>query len=276
MRHLQQGGHVTFEGRIDSLSALKRIKTFSSICTMKLVKLVSFLRPVMAVLLPLFLIGWTQQAAARPHTRLSPPLENMDTVLTAKEVSRHAQSQDNDSSLRLMPRVNSSEAQDHLTVCCLYGHILDFYLNYILSQHDETYHPQMPRLRVDLNRVRSDLNTQGCNVTHYHDHRHIVEFRRKHDSIDGEQRKHKAIGEIDILFSNLRSHCWGHVKEHVFTLVNLLRAFYRWFQTLNSCSVVVVVQSGKSAVDQKKQTVRFLWVEHQLAWKTHVFRRRFW
>uniref|UniRef100_A0A3B4AUA0 Interleukin 22 n=1 Tax=Periophthalmus magnuspinnatus TaxID=409849 RepID=A0A3B4AUA0_9GOBI len=169
----------------------------------------SFLRPAAAVLLPLLLIGCIEYAVANPvHRSFSPPLRNPETYKAVNKVSQHVSVLFLHSKFQWQEDVvcalylRTSHYFDHLKICCLHANILDFYLRNILPRHDNK-HPHMHRVRTDLQRVSEDLKTQGCNVTHYHDHRHAVQFRKKL----AEQGINKAVGEINILFSYLQDFC---------------------------------------------------------------------
>uniref|UniRef100_A0A146ZJ90 Interleukin n=1 Tax=Fundulus heteroclitus TaxID=8078 RepID=A0A146ZJ90_FUNHE len=174
------------------------------------VKVASCLRSAAAALAVLFLIGWTEQVVSLPVSqtaRRSQPFKDPKTHQAVQEVSEHAQRKEHeeDTSVRLMPRVNA-EQQSHVEICCLHANILNFYLKNILPKYSNS-HPRMHKLQTDLHRVSEDLQSQGCNLTHYHDHQHAVEFRRKLERMEDERGINKAVGEIVILFTYLHDYC---------------------------------------------------------------------
>ncbi|XP_041637151.1 interleukin-22 [Cheilinus undulatus] len=171
----------------------------------------SFLRSAstaaILLLLPLLLIGWAEEGLAHPVNKpMSPVLHSQETYTRVQEVAQHAQSlqEVDDTDIRLSPRVNTS--QDEMKICCLHANILDFYLNNILHHH-KSAHPHMHKLETDLTRVSKDLQKHGCNVTHYHDHHHAVEFRQKLNTMEHGRGIIKAVGEVDILFTYLQDFC---------------------------------------------------------------------
>ncbi|XP_038161147.1 interleukin-22 [Cyprinodon tularosa] len=165
----------------------------------------SCLHSAAAALAVLFLVCWTEQVVSKP-VHLSPPLKDSKMHKDVMEVSHEAQRKEleEDTSIRLMPRVNRT--QNHMEICCLHANILNFYLNNILHKYSSE-HPNMDRLKTNLNRVSEDLQTQGCNLTHYHDHRHTVEFRRKLERMEDQRGINKAVGETYILFTYIHDYC---------------------------------------------------------------------
>ncbi|XP_077399388.1 interleukin-22 [Vanacampus margaritifer] len=164
------------------------------------------LRHLGAGVLTLLLIGCVHQGEAGPvHPTRSSVLRNRDTFLAAKEVSLHAQRSEteDESNIRLNVEAN---ARDHITICCLHANILDFYLNNIFN-HVDNQHPKMHQLHSDLSKASDDLQRRGCNVTHYQDHQHAVQFRNKLAMMDSGRALNKALSEVDILFTYLHETC---------------------------------------------------------------------
>ncbi|KAM6984901.1 interleukin-22 [Aplochiton taeniatus] len=141
-------------------------------------------------------------AESRYHIRapISPPLQNRETYLAVQLVARHAQKyeSENDTSVRLMPRVDTSQPQ--LKICCFHGNILDVYLKRILHQKDQ--YPRMHLLIADLTRINHDLKKHCMS----HNRHLIVQFREKLVEM-GDGGINKAIGEMDILYTYLQDFC---------------------------------------------------------------------
>ncbi|XP_077357276.1 interleukin-22 [Festucalex cinctus] len=94
-----------------------------------------------------------------------------------------------------------------MTVCCLHANILDFYLNNVFNHVDNQQLPRMHQLHNDLSRASGDLQRGGCNVMHYRDHQHAVQFRNKLATMDSGRGLNKALSEVDILFTYLHETC---------------------------------------------------------------------
>uniref|UniRef100_A0A8C6U743 Interleukin-22 n=1 Tax=Neogobius melanostomus TaxID=47308 RepID=A0A8C6U743_9GOBI len=166
----------------------------------------SFLRPAASVLLPLLLIGWIGHTVTTPvHRSLSRPLRNPETYNAVNKVSQHVSDHFLQGQFDFR-HIYIDTLHDHLKICCLHANILDFYLHNILPRHDNK-HRTMNRVRNDLQRISEDLETHGCNVTHYQDHQHAVQFRKNLVGMGEEQGINKAVGEINILFSCLQDFC---------------------------------------------------------------------
>uniref|UniRef100_A0A8C6MHP0 Interleukin 22 n=1 Tax=Nothobranchius furzeri TaxID=105023 RepID=A0A8C6MHP0_NOTFU len=169
----------------------------------------SFLRPAVAALAVLLLIGWVEEVMTHP-LHLSPPLRDQKTHNAVRVVSQHVSPDcdvrhETDLILCQTEKHFNGKSSKHKTICCLHANILDFYLRNILNHYDNV-HPSTHQLKTDLHRVSLDLKDKGCNVTHYHDHHHAVEFRRKLEKMEGDQGINKAVGEIDILFTYLNDY----------------------------------------------------------------------
>ncbi|XP_061618722.1 uncharacterized protein LOC133472198 isoform X2 [Phyllopteryx taeniolatus] len=175
-----------------------RWKFFSIIIIMKVVcnaALVSR-RRLGAAVLPLLLIGYVCPGEAGPVSQsFSKVLRSPATYRAAEEVSLHAQHAETaeESNIRLNVPVNSD--MDHMSICCLHANILDFYLNNILNHFDDQ-DPRMHQLHSDLGRVSFDLKERGCNVVHYRDHQHTVQFRNKLAKMEHGRGLNKAMSEI--------------------------------------------------------------------------------
>ncbi|XP_072769397.1 interleukin-22 isoform X2 [Nerophis lumbriciformis] len=156
----------------------------------------------------MMLIGWAQRTEAGPVPRpLSKPLRSPHTYQAAQEVSLHAQSLEtpDETSIRLNPDFSSK--RDDVPLCCLHAYILDFYLRNIFTPRDNQ-HPKLHQLHADLAHVSQDLQAHhGCIVKHYEDHQPAVEFRNKLAMMDNERGINKALGEVEMLFSNLQDSC---------------------------------------------------------------------
>ncbi|KAG7278576.1 hypothetical protein CRUP_013318 [Coryphaenoides rupestris] len=152
----------------------------------------------------------SQQSSARP---LSAVLQNQATFDAVDKLSELAQdveaANNNNTSVRLITGKVRFSPDHHLDenrqICCLHANILDYYLVNVL--HNQSFYSMMPHLKSNLARISQDLDQQGCNITHYHDHSNAVEFREKIIKMQGQRGIMKAIGEINILFSYLQNYC---------------------------------------------------------------------
>nr|ATW72332.1 interleukin 22 [Plecoglossus altivelis] len=144
-----------------------------------------------------------RKGSGAPPQPISPVLHSPDTYSAVREVSRHAQNEDMEVAVRLIPSPNIRG--DHQKVCCLHANILGYYLHSILPLR-HNMHNQMPQLREDLARVARDLSTHGCVIDEYDDHESSVAFKNELKKM-GDKGINKAIGEVDILFTYLTDFC---------------------------------------------------------------------
>ncbi|XP_066522921.1 interleukin-22 [Hoplias malabaricus] len=147
-------------------------------------------------------------SAAFPRPPRSPPLHSSDTWNNLVTMAKDAQALDRDHETRLIPVIPSEKMKDG-NMCCVNAKILDYYLNHILPEVNESY-SRIHQVKHELLRVSRDLEPHCTSLLV--DLEHYQSFTENLERA-GEMYKskatayNKAIGESDILFHYLYETC---------------------------------------------------------------------
>ncbi|XP_057710689.1 nuclear protein MDM1 isoform X2 [Corythoichthys intestinalis] len=112
-----------------------------------------------------------------------------------------------DTKVKLIPRIDEDWLSDPMQRCCLRATILDSYLKIFNPLKDWHHSARMLQLYVDLARLSQDLKKAQCNVTDDQRERHVQRFHETLNQMTQEHRFIKALSEVDLLFMDLQDHC---------------------------------------------------------------------
>ncbi|XP_004429440.1 PREDICTED: interleukin-22 [Ceratotherium simum simum] len=169
----------------------------------------SLLTQALAASSLLLLALWVQGGAAVPissHCRLDKsdfqqPYITNRTFMLAKEASLA----DNNTDVRLIGeklfrRVNMRER------CSLMKQVLNFTLEEVLLPHSDRFQPYMQEVVSFLARLSNKLNHCHVESNDQHIQRNVQQLKDTVKKL-GESGEIKAIGELDLLFMELRNAC---------------------------------------------------------------------